>query len=448
MGLGKTLQALALALYYGYFPLLIVCPSYLRFNWKAEILKWTDIPETDIKVMLKGKDVPDNRVNLVSYGLVPRMQDTLRRFSFKTVICDESHYIKSPKAQRTKATMPLLRKAAVALCLTGTPLANRPSEAYTQAAALRPCYFGSYSTYTKRYCDAKMSIFGWDVSGQSNMAELHALLHKTILLRRLKKDVLKQLPDKRRAQVLVPIDKTFVKEVAQGMAAWKALNVSIFKAPPNSEAQRTLIFERKALISQLYHLNASAKQKVCADYLLDTLQQVQKVVVFCVHKVLIKSLEAVLVNKGLGFMRIDGSVASEVRQERVDQFQQSPACRVALLSLGAASTGLTLTASSTMLFFEHSWTPATMLQAEDRIHRIGQTNKCSYSYVLGENTIDVHIFKTLEKKLAVTGNVLDKASVSITGEEERFEPVVARADEDMSTPFSALGDAFLELPEC
>ena len=432
MGLGKTLQAITVMSYYQSWPLLIICPSYLRHNWKKEILQWTEITEADIVLVKNGKVNPKGKVTIISYGLVHRMADVLAHYRFQSVIVDESHFIKNPKAQRTKACVPLIRKAKRALLLSGTPASNRPVELYSQVSALRPCYFGSYSQFTRRYCDAHHGLYGYDVTGASNQKELTFLLTQTLMVRRLKQHVLTQLPSKTRSQIVVDLKASELKAMQPGMRRWKELNRLIFSAPPGSEQSRTLIFERKALISDLFHKNAEAKKVVAGKVLLNTLDNVQKLVVFCVHQVMMDHVQDLLVQKHVSFMRIDGKVTGDARHANVTRFQNTP-CRVALLSIGAASTGITLTAASSMLFTETSWSPSDLTQAEDRIHRIGQTSAVDIRYLIARGTIDENIFKTLNSKLDVTSTLLngqEHGGESFVGEEITFERESESEDED------------------
>lgn len=423
MGLGKSLQAIATMAYYkDQWPLLIICPSYLRHNWKAEFLKWTN--EEDIVLVKNSKVVPNGRITIISYDLVPRMKDVLTHYTFRCIVADESHYIKNRNAQRTKACQPLLRRARRVLLLSGTPLSNRPAELYAQVCTLRPCYFGTYYQFVRRYCDAKHNMFGFDVTGSSNMDELTFVLRETLMVRRLKTHVLTQLPQKTRSQIFVDLKAQERKAMIPGMARWKQLNRLIFATKAGTEQSRQLIFERKAIISDLFHKNAAAKSVVAGKVVLNILENVHKVVVFCVHQHMMRHLQDVMTAKHVGFMFIDGSVAGEVRHANVKQFQTLDTCRVALLSIGAASTGITLTAASTMLFAETSWSPSDLTQAEDRIHRIGQTSAVDIRYLIARETIDENMFKKLNAKLDVTTTLLDgpdDGGQTFTGEATTFE---------------------------
>jgi SWI/SNF-related matrix-associated actin-dependent regulator 1 of chromatin subfamily A len=403
MGLGKTLQAIAVMSYCReLWPLLVVCPSYLRLNWAREFQQW--MPGVKTYVVKKSKDalkeeVGEAEVVIVSYDLMPRLQ---WKRKFQCLICDESHYIKNKKAKRTKALVPLAQKAKRVLLLSGTPLSNRPVEAFTQVQCLRPKYFGNYGQFVRRYCGAKYDIFGFNVSGASNVEELGFLLRRTLMVRRLKRNVLTQLPQKMRSEVPVEVPPKMLREASKGLARLKEIGRAMGVAQEGSTEANKLIFEQKKLISELFRANAVAKQGVAAELLLATLEQVESVVVFAKHMCMLDFLQDKL---QCTHMRIDGSVSQDAREKHVQAFQEGK-CRVALLSIGAASTGITLTRASCMLFVELDWNPATLRQAEDRIHRIGQSKACDIRYVIATGTIDEMIYRKITYKAEVIGRVL------------------------------------------
>ena len=153
MGLGKTLQALALSKYYGITKVLVICPAYLRYNWRAEFEKWLNVNPDDVSLIKKGTDKLTGYPVIISYELATKRRIELEDFGFDMVICDESHYLKNHKTKRTRGLSPLIRKIDKAILLTGTPALNRPSELYSQANMIRKQYFPKYKQYAERYCD-------------------------------------------------------------------------------------------------------------------------------------------------------------------------------------------------------------------------------------------------------------------------------------------------------
>ena len=396
MGLGKTYQALTFMDYYrDNTPILIVCPSYLRCHWVQECQQ---INMEAYRIKTK-KDKPQGKVWVLSY-------DMLKAFSNlqpMMVIADESHYIKNRRAQRAMAFLNIIKRARYRLLLTGTPALNRPIEFFTQMYALRPKYVKNYSWYAKRYCNAKMTHFGFDDRGVSNPNELSWLLKQKYMVRRLKRDVLTQLPPKTRREIQLQVNGLgHIKSLRRQLTF---INKTIHSS--NEEEQKKKHFERKRIISEMFRETAKVKAKNVAKWLMDRLEAYdEKIVFFGYHQVMLDMVETLCSN--VEKIRIDGSTSTENRQAYVNRFQDDPKVRLAVLSLMAAGTGLTLTASSTVVFGEMYWVPGVILQAEDRCHRISQTQPVTIYYLLGQETIDTYIHPVLDKKLKVLDNITDQ----------------------------------------
>lgn len=158
----------------------------------------------------------------------------------------------------------------------------------------------------------------------------------------------------------------------------------------------------------LYMKTGQVKVNAVLEYISVLLQRdSQKILVFAHHRVVLDSIQSYLDKCQVGYMRIDGSTSAEDRQASVETFQTNPACRMAVLSLTAAGTGLTLTAGSIVVFAELYWTPALLLQAEDRVHRIGQTRDVNIFYIIGNNTLDDLMWPLITEKLEVVGSALN-----------------------------------------
>lgn len=418
MGLGKTLQAITVARIYSKdWPLLVICPSSLRLNWKEELLNWLsdDLEEEDILVMMTGKDIdkPIRRVNIVSYDLVRKMSPrSLRKCQF--IIADESHYLKSGTAKRTKAVVPLLKNARRALLLSGTPALSRPVELFCQINALAQTLFPDYHDYVQQYCNAHYGFFGYDVSGASNLQELNMLLRGSILIRRKKEDVLTQLPDKQRQVIWVQTTPKIMKDVKKALDKFQHASAAANGAQDENSAAQ-LRRAAQAAQNELYTLSGEAKIGAILEFCRDTSESGHKFIVFGHHGVVMDPVHDYLTRKlKLGVIRIDGKTPQQSRQDLCTKFQTDPQCKVALLSITAAGVGLTLTAAKVVLFAELYWNPGSLLQAEDRAHRIGQKDCVLVQYLLAKKTIDETMWDTVRKKLHVVGH-------SLTGAAARME---------------------------
>ncbi|KAK4725828.1 hypothetical protein R3W88_030745 [Solanum pinnatisectum] len=428
MGLGKTLQAIAVvSCVRESWPVLVLAPSALRLHWASMIQQWMNIPSSEILVVLsqcsgsnKGgfKIVPSNTkrsihldgvFNIVSYDTVPKLQDLLMASTFKVVIADESHFLKNAQAKRTSASLPLLQKAQYVILLSGTPALSRPIELFKQLEALHPTVYKNVHEYGNRYC--KGGIFGV-YQGASNHEELHSLIKATVMIRRLKKDVLSELPQKRRQQVFLNLGE---KEIRQVNVLFRELEVikGKGKSAQSEEEANSLKFAEKSLISKIYIASAEAKIPAVLDYLGTMVEANCKFLIFAHHQSMIDSIHEYLLKNKVGCIRIDGSTPSALRQDLVTDFQEKETIKAAVLSIRAGGVGLTLTAASTVIFAELSWTPGDLIQAEDRAHRIGQVSSVNVCYLLANDTVDDIIWDVVQSKLDNLGQMLDGQEKSL-----------------------------------
>ncbi|XP_062189338.1 uncharacterized protein LOC133892517 isoform X2 [Phragmites australis] len=391
MGLGKTLQAIAVAsCFHDAWPVLVISPSSLRLHWASMIQNWLNIPMEDILVVLphtggssktgfrlvysntKGDFRLDGVFNVISYDVVPKIQSTLLDLDFKIVIADESHFMKNAQAKRTISSLPVLQKAQYVVLLSGTPALSRPIELFTQLQALYPTVYKNVNEYGNRYC--KGGFFGM-YQGASNHEELHNLMKATVMIRRLKKDVLSQLPVKRRQQVFLDLSEKDVKQVRALFHELETVKMKI-QCSDSQEMIDSLKFSQKNLITKIYTDSAKAKIPAVLDYLGTIIEADCKFLIFAHHLSMIDAIEQYLLKKKVKCIRIDGQIPVTTRQTLVTDFQNKDDIRAAVLSIKAGGFGLTLTAASTVIFAELSWTPGDIIQAEDRAHRIGQ-GRCS-----------------------------------------------------------------------
>uniref|UniRef100_A0A8C4HPM3 SWI/SNF-related matrix-associated actin-dependent regulator of chromatin subfamily A-like protein 1 n=1 Tax=Dicentrarchus labrax TaxID=13489 RepID=A0A8C4HPM3_DICLA len=397
MGLGKTVQAICIAAYYrNEWPLLVVAPSSVRFTWAEAFRRWLPSVSPDsINVVVKAKDnLRSGLVNIISYDLLSRMDKQQPGNSFNVLIMDESHFLKNMKTARCKAAMPLLKAAKRVILLSGTPAMSRPAELYTQILAVRPTLFPRFHEFGMRYCDAKQMTWGWDYSGSSNLGELKLLLEESLMLRRLKSDVLSQLPAKQRKVVTVTIDGINTRIKAALSAAAKQL----------ATRNRNKKEEKEALLV-FYNHTAEAK----LEYITDMLEGGrEKFLVFAHHKLVLDHITTELGKKNISYIRIDGATPSAERQQLCDKFQYTTKTCVAVLSITAANMGLTLHSADLVVFAELFWNPGVLIQAEDRVHRIGQTSNVNIHYLVAKGSADDHLWPMIQEKM----NVLEQVGLS------------------------------------
>ena len=388
MGVGKTIQAISLAyIYRDSWPVLIVCPGSMKYLWKGEIQTWLGLKDHRINMLNRSKQKISKEAYfyIISYDLVRNILKKLRKMTFDFVILDEAHSIKNKDSLRAKNILPIAIRAKRLILMTGTPLLAKPLEGYPLLYALRPDLFPYFKRYAYRYCDPQPTPFGISWSGTSNTKELHWIL-STLMVRRLKRDVLNKLPPKRRQKILIETDPNVISEIKE---------------------VRTKIKGRTGTL-EAYTLTARAKKEGVCEYISDILETGEKIIVFAYHHEMLDRIQSLMEKKNIDFIRIDGSTKQDKRYEYVTYFQKYKSCKVAILSIIAASTGITLNSAHIVIFAELTWTPSIMIQAEDRAHRIGQKSEfVDIKYLCGQETLDDFILDKLQKKIVIVSTTID-----------------------------------------
>ncbi|PNF23884.1 hypothetical protein B7P43_G13718, partial [Cryptotermes secundus] len=399
MGLGKTIQSLGIAHYYiEDWPLLIVSPSSVRYLWADAIMTWLpSVPYHSVMVMTASTDyVKDARVLITSYDMMTRRQNELMEMEFGMCIMDESHFLKSSKSARTQAACKLLKNVKRVLMLSGTPALSRPIELYPQISAINPKLFPSFFEFGMRYCAGVKNSFGWDFKGSSNMKELQLLLERHLMIRRLKSDVISQLPSKVRQMVI--LNPEVINSKSKDMK----------RCVEKLDQEYLTGTEKRGALLKYYCATGKAKLKAIRDYIGDMLDSEKKFICFAHHKVVLDGICEVIREKKKEFVRIDGSTESSTRKLLCDKFQLESKYVAAVLSITAANAGITLTAAHLVVFAELYWNPGILTQAEDRAHRIGQDDSVLIQYLVAKETADDHIWPLIQSKL----DVLNKAGLS------------------------------------
>jgi len=409
MGLGKTAQALAyLQLHPELRPAIVVCPASLKLNWRKEINMWMDFQNQDVRI-INGKVTANTMtlsygINIINYDILSSWADKLKTIKPAVIILDESHYLKNSKAQRTNAVIKLCKNIKHVIALSGTPIVNRPIEFYNTIKIIEPGLFPSQWKFAHEYCGAKHNGFGWDFNGATNTTKLHELLTSTIMIRRKKEDVLKDLPAKVRSVVPIEIDNLMEYKQAEGdIIAWIRKNEGKEKADKAKQAEVLVQFEK------LKQLAINGKIKQCISWIENFLDSDQKLVVFATHK---RIIEVLMNHFGNIAVKLDGSTPNDQRQIVVDQFQNNNNTRLFIGNLQAAGVGITLTAASTTCFIELGWSPGVHAQAEDRVHRIGQkADSVNAYYLIADQTVEETIAEIIDAKQKVLSKILDGQEV-------------------------------------
>lgn len=411
MGLGKTIQAIGMMNDEPVRTALVLCPASLKLNWAREVDKWLNY-YLPVHVVDKAAHPLPKKIGvlIVNYDIIAKLRAKLEGIEWDMLVCDESHWLKSPTAKRTQAVLGRDGHGGIRarrrVFLTGTPAESRPAELFTVANALRPDVFPSWLDYAFRYCGAWQSKYGLEAKGATHVAELQAKLRETIMVRRAKADVLKDLPAKIRARVTLPCDARLQKVVEEELRTYqreRELIDSLRRRGASIDEVTRARNEANSKMRSLRIATSEGKMPMALEFLRNA-ADAEKIVVFAKHHAV---LDVLIREFGERCVAITGKTPVAERQGLVDRFQTDEECRVFIGQIDAAGVGLTLTASSHVVFVEFDWRPGILDQAEDRCHRIGQTDSVTCSYLVIENSYDDVMLSSIHKKRSTLNETLD-----------------------------------------
>jgi len=407
MGLGKTIQALGVIQAQDAYPALVVVPKAVKYQWAEEIGRW--LPGRTAQIVSGGKAVElVGDIVVINYDLLSKHIEGLKGRAWKAIVLDESQQIKNKKAKRSKAALELAEGIPVRLCLSGTPLLNRPVELVNQLAFLgRLGEFGGGWEFMRRYCGAKRTRFGWDMTGATNLDELARKLRASCYVRRVKRDVAKELPPLQRTEVPVEIERkreyrSAVADVVKWVVDRKVERGALPAGEALSAFDRAYKAEALVRINGLRQLAVEHKLNGAIEWIGNFLDSDGKLVVFAHHRAVQEKLAEALADYDPA--TISGGDSDEQREAAKDKFWNEDSCRVMIASMQAANFGLNLQVASSVAFVEFGWHMAIMEQAEARVHRIGSEASSVNSYWLfGRDTFDENMIELIKRK----GDVVD-----------------------------------------
>ena len=428
MGLGKTLQILAFLLSEkeqgkvgDELRTLIVAPASLVYNWKKEVERFT--PQLSVCVMAgtahERKELIQNQTSnadvwITSYDLLKRDIELYQDIVFANEIIDEAQYIKNQTTHAAKSVR--LVNSSFRMALTGTPMENRLSELWSIFDYLMPGFLYSYTRFRSEIETPIVSDKDEDA-----MTRLRAMIHPFIL-RRLKKDVLKELPEKQEEIVTVALSGE-QKKLYQAHSQ----RLKMFLEDQNDEdfAQNKLqILAELTKLRQLCcgpelllenYKGENAKLETCIELITQAIAGGHKILLFSQFTSMLDLIGDELKKAKIDYYRIDGSVKKEARMEMVEQFQ-NPQNQVSVfcISLKAGGTGLNLTAADIVIHYDPWWNKAAQNQATDRAHRIGQKHAINVYQLIAEETIEQKICELQQVKEDLAEEVLSGEGISST----------------------------------
>jgi SNF2 family DNA or RNA helicase len=429
MGLGKTLQALAWLAWLkerhakNPKPSLVICPASVLHNWRREANRFT--PNLKVLVLESGaarhnlrKQIPQHDLIVTNYALLRRDLEEFQKFAFRAVILDEAQFIKNPGAQVTQSVKQL--KSEHRLALTGTPLENRLLDLWSIVDFIQPGYLGNQEQFVETY-EPRAQVTEETAPVEQSRGEktesiqriarkrLSARL-RPLLLRRLKKYVAKDLPDRIEQRRDCPLGdeqrKLYLAELRRSRdkimqtVEEQGLNKSKMHVLAALTRLRQICCHPRLVGSD----TASGKTETLFELLDPLIAEGQKVLVFSQFVRMLQLLEKECCDRQINTHILTGQTKD--RQQVVSAFQGDTNPGVFLLSLRAAGTGLNLTNASYVVLYDPWWNPAVEAQAIDRSHRIGQTQTVNAYRLIAPGTVEEKIWELQQSKAQTIADVL------------------------------------------
>lgn len=446
---------------------LIVCPASLKINWARELLKWLVRREVTLGIAHPRRGFPLSDIVIINYENLKTFHRNIHATEWDLIVADEAHYLKNPRARRTQEIMgyqhkdPIKRRpkleARRVVFLTGTPIVNRPSELWPLLHYLDTEEFPDRVAFLSEFCGGSNRAQNKSEIGEESLHKLHDKLRSTVMIRRLKQDVLPELPPKIRQVIVLPADsvrhavaaeRKRYDQVQQGLSVIR-MKAELAKMVQDDEIYRQAVAELKqaefASIQQITAMRmqtAMAKIPLAADHIKYLLEHVNKVLVFAHHTAVIENLANEF---GEAVVTVHGSTSLERRQRNVDRFQNDPSCRVYIGGLKASGEGITLTRAQVVCFCELGWTPSELNQCEDRSHRMGQQGNVLVQHLVLDGSIDAMMAHRLVEKQDTINTALDAdAEVESLYSLSRATPFVEESRDQVLEIASKLSDTQID----
>jgi len=443
-GLGKTAQSVLAASVAGAYPLLVVVPNVVKMNWAREVERWTPQRRATV-IQGDGTDIDAFAdVFIVNYEILDRHLSWLSSIGLRGMVVDEAHFIKNLSSQRSQNVLALASRVRestpggkpLLMALTGTPLINDVEDF---DAIWR---FLGWTTGDKPApaLMEKLDATGLTPADKAFYPEARDAVISMGIVRRKKKDVAADLPDKLVADLPVQLDDEFGRSIRQAERELGERLAARYRRILEARGDRGLapgeidedivrlvahneLEESKAAgtggdnVFTMVRKIGQAKAQLAADYAVQLQRSVGKVVFFAKHIDVMDQAEALFAASGVRAVSIRGDQTTTVRQQAIDDFNSDHEVGFAVCSLTAAGVGLNLQAASNVVLAELSWTAAEQTQAIDRVHRIGQDEPVTAWRIIAANTIDTKIAELIDQKQGLAARALDGEAMDATAAE-------------------------------
>ena len=400
---------------------LVVCPSSLSLNWQNEANKFANKLKT---VVIKGslfdrkrqiKEIDKYDLVITSYDLLKRDIELYEKedYNFRFIIADEAQYLKNSNTQNAKSIKKI--KAETRYALTGTPIENSLAELWSIFDFIMPGYLFSYRKFKNTY---EMPI----IKGEDeNAMQKLKMLIEPFVLRRTKKEVLKELPDKtvtvlnnEMCEEQRNLYINYLARAKQEVAEKVKLN-GYEKSKMQILAALTRLRQiccHPSLFINGYN-EGSSKLDQCMEIVKEAVKSGHKILLFSGYTSMFEIIEKELNKEQIRYLKLTGSTKVDERIKMVDEFNQNPEIQVFLISLKAGGTGLNLTGADMVIHYDPWWNLSTENQATDRAYRIGQKNNVQVYKLITKNSIEEKIYELQEKKSKLADNMLETNTVFV-----------------------------------
>jgi SNF2 family DNA or RNA helicase len=415
-GLGKTVEIILWAAMVKPETVVIVCPASAKYNWANEIKDWVGAEPCFVCEGREPAAIPKGaKWVIINPAILKQWARKIKRRGFDVLVVDEGHFLCNEKTTQTTVCEELATQAKSVILATGTPTDRKVIKLYQLIKFIDGgTLFPSKMRFGERYCEAKKSNWhkGYDYNGATNLGELHRILKDTLMIRRTKEEVAKELPAKSRGIVRVKIAKSAMAEYIMAEEQFREwLKLAQGKGMTKGQAKAEAMLK----INYLKHIVGRAKVETAIDWISNYLENEQKLVVFAVHKDVLGPIYQHFKKRAV---IVDGNITGINRQKARDDFQNNPKINLFCGQLIAASEAITLTAAKDTLTVELDWRAIKHSQAEDRVHRIGQNRPVTAYYMIALDTVEIQIMKLLDENLRVMAGVIDGKEVAPMGQLE------------------------------
>ena len=438
VGTGKTVETLGTLQYLKGYPALIVMPSVAIRQWQNEIDKWLGKRRSYTILHTDNKNI-DLKADIIltTYDMTKKYLMELKQIPFKALILDESHYVKGKKTQRFNAISEIAKDKEITVLISATPL-DRPSDLIAQLEIMgtfKPL-FQSWKYFVERYCDAKKTRFGMDMSGASNVSELKDILRANCMIARDKKEIMPELPDTTRIPFTMPLSERYaelysktlddisewyyeksrnnlISQIVDGNLTPAQLMAIETQAVKNAGRKPSIQAEALVRLNALRQISGIGKLETIKEWIDNFKETGEKLVIFVYHKPVMAKLLSLYPSSAF----IDGSLSAENKGKQILKFWHDKGTQFIICAIKASGVSIDLQNASNALFIEMWWTATAHIQCEGRLERHGQKNAMNMYYAIAEDnlpektSIDRRIYDIVEEKRKTVDSFKAKTGV-------------------------------------